>query len=344
MARRTGPASAEVVALLRAQAQRWPELPNVTSVGVGYRLRAGRRLPSLTIQVTVRRKLSPADLRRFGIDALPARVSEGRLTIGVDVVQRAYRPSFVLVPETPASLPPPPADMRLHRRRRLARIRPGASVGHATASAGTIGAIVYDRTTGRPCVLSNAHVLAALADPADGRVVQPGRTDDGNLAGNALGDLLRSHVGLAGDCAVASITGRVFDDRILELDVVPRRMAKVEIDDVVVKSGRTTGVTRGRVVRVGVVVRHDYGGAIGVQHVGGFEIGPLPGTGGRLCDEGDSGSLWLVEDPAAGAGAGIAAGLHFAQQDDPASPIDHALACNVHSVLDKLDVSLAPPP
>jgi endonuclease G, mitochondrial len=153
--------------------------------------------------------------------------------------------------------------------------------------------------------------------------------------------VLRSHVGLAGDCAVATIDSRLYDEAILELGVVPRRLAKVQLGDVLVKSGRTTGVTRGVVVRVGVVVSHDYGGTIGVQRIGGFEIGPTPGSTAKLCDEGDSGSLWMIEDPGIGAVSDIAAGLHFAQQDNPAGSIDHALACAIDSVVEKLDISFS---
>ena len=171
-------------------------------------------------------------------------------------------------------------------------------------------------------------------------VLQPGRFDDSDVANNALGTLLRSHIGLAGDCAIAGIETRLFDERILELGIAPRKLAKVAIGDRVMKSGRTTGVTRGIVVRVGVVIRHDYGGRIGAVQVGGFEVGPAadaPAPNGVLCDEGDSGSLWVIDKN--GAATDIAAGLHFAQQHDPAGGAEHALACNIHSVFEKLDVS-----
>ncbi len=340
MPRRAKPPVAALVDLLRSRAQRWPELPNVTSVGVGYRLRRGRRTRGLAIQVTVARKLTPAQLRAAPFEPLPATLTDGGISADVDVVERAYRPSFVVVPDPPGSMPPaPPASVRLQRRRRLARIRPGASVGHVDASAGTIGAIVYDRRTGRPCVLSNAHVLAGVTQAADLRVVQPGRFDDGDVAASALGTVLRSHVGMAGDCAVATIETRLYDETILELGVVPRRLATAQLGDVVTKSGRTTGVTRGEVVRVGVVFNHDYGGIVGVRQIGGFEVGPLPGGAATLCDEGDSGSLWMIEDPTTGAVSDVVVGLHFAQRDDPAGSIDHALACAIHSVVEKLDIS-----
>jgi hypothetical protein len=57
--------------------------------------------------------------------------------------------------------------------------------------------------------------------------------------------------------AFASIKDRAIESRILELNVTSKRIAKVELDDKVIKSGRTTGVTRGIVDRVGVVVGTD---------------------------------------------------------------------------------------
>jgi len=332
----------QLVEALRAHAQRWPELPNVTSVGVGYKIERGRRTPTLSIQVTVTKKLDPDELLARGFVPLPTSVpaGDGR-QIPVDVVERSYRPSYALTPEPAGStLPPPPMAAKLQRRRRLPRIMPGISVGHWNAKAGTIGAIVYDRRTGRPCVLSNAHVLQGADGMPGDIVLQPGRFDDSDVANNSLGTMLRGHFGLAGDCAIAGIETRMFDETILELGVAPRRLAKVAIGDKVVKSGRTTGVTRGTVVRIGVVIRPDYGGRIGQVQIGGFEIGPTPGAPpptALLSDEGDSGSLWLIEN--GGAATDIAAGLHVAQQIDAMSGADHAVACNIHSVFEKLDVS-----
>lgn len=345
MARRkeNSPTQEELVEILRAHAQRWTELPNVTSVGIGCRVKDGRPTRTLAIQVTVTKKLDPKELRDLGLAPLPKSVptGDGR-EIPVDVVQRSYKASYMLTPEPAGStLAPAPTAPKLQRRRRLSRIMPGISVGHLNAKAGTIGAVVYDKRTGRPCVLSNGHILQGPDGMPGDVVLQPGRFDDSDVANNSLGTLLRSHVGLAGDCAIAGIETRMFDERILELGIAPKKLAKVAIGDRVVKSGRTTGVTRGTVVRIGVIIRHDYGGRIGTVQVGGFEIGPTPGApppNGMLCDEGDSGSLWVIDKN--GAATDIAAGLHFAQQDDPLGGAEHALACSIHSVFEKLDVSL----
>lgn len=337
---------AEVIAVLRAQAQVWLEWPNVTSVGVGYKVVEGKVTDEISVQVTVAEKVSPAALKSRGFPSLPPCLTtpDGR-TVPVDVVQRAYRPSHVVVPEPVAPVPPPAMAPRVRRRRRLTRVMPGISVGHVDALAGTIGAIVYDNRTGRACVLSNAHVLEGGSGRPGDVVVQPGRSDDSDIANNALGRLVRSHRGLAGDCAIATIEQRLFEEKLFELGVAPKRLARVALGDRVTKSARTTGVTRGIVVRIGVVIRHNYGGTIGVREIGGFEIGPNPAAlapNGKICDGGDSGALWMIEEN--GAVSNIAAGLHFAAQSDAATGIDHALAGNIDSIFERLDVSLQTPP
>ena len=64
------------------------------------------------------------------------------------------------------------------------RFRPnipaGVSIGHYKVTAGTLGAIVFDKNTGEPLILSNNHVLANSNDAEIGDVVlQPGPTDHG---------------------------------------------------------------------------------------------------------------------------------------------------------------------
>ena len=174
-------------------------------------------------------------------------------------------------------------------------------------------------------------------------ILQPGPFDGGQLGTDEMGELVRSHLGLAGDCAIASIEGRSFDEEVFELGIAPKRVARAELGDRVIKSGRTTNVTRGVVSRVGLVTNLNYGGSTGVQQIGGFEIrpsgdDPAPRPDGEISKGGDSGSLWLVADDDWEA-TDLAVGLHFAGETDPRPEAEHAVACNIHSVLDKLGVS-----
>jgi endonuclease G len=230
------------------------------------------------------------------------------------------------------------------RRSRLDTIMPGISVSHVDGTAGTFGALVFDAATGSPYVLSNWHVLQGPTGAVGDDIVQPGPYDDGNTRANVMGRLVRSHLGVAGDCAVCSIVGRQVSPVILELDVAPKRIATVNLGDKVVKSGRTTGVSFGVVARVGVVVNIDYGGAVGSQTIGGFEIAPNPDKpppNGEISMGGDSGSLWLVDTD--GADKDIAVGLHFAGETDPNPDAEHAVACAIHSVFQKLQISFENP-
>lgn len=64
------------------------------------------------------------------------------------------------------------------------RFRPnipaGVSIGHYKVTAGTLGAIVFDKKTGEPLILSNNHVLANSNEAEIGDVIlQPGPTDHG---------------------------------------------------------------------------------------------------------------------------------------------------------------------
>ena len=174
-----------------------------------------------------------------------------------------------------------------------------------------------------------------------GAIVQPGRHDDNRVDRNRVGQLVRSHLGVAGDCALATVSERRLAAEILELGEPVRRIGEPELADRVVKSGRTTGVTRGLVQRVHVVARIDYGAA-GEQDIGCFEIGPDPDhppAEGELSRGGDSGAAWLLAEGERA--TAMLLGLHFAGEvaDEP----EHALACYAASVCEKLGVLPAPP-
>jgi hypothetical protein len=76
------------------------------------------------------------------------------------------------------------------------RFRPvipcGVSIGHYKITAGTLGAIVTDRTTGEKLLLSNNHVLANSNDALVGDpILQPGPTDGGQNPGDVVARLER---------------------------------------------------------------------------------------------------------------------------------------------------------
>ncbi len=336
----------ELIELARTKGRAYLKLPNVTSVGVGKKIVGGKETGELSIQFTVGKKVAPEILAAEGMTLLPETLTaDDGTVVPVDVVERSYAPSYRIVEPAPLALMAPenltPAQQR---RRRLDPIQPGISVANIGSTAGTLGGIVFDVANGTPYILSNWHVLHGPGGQVGDVIVQPGPADDAHTGANAVGRLVRSHLGHSGDCAIASITGRGVDERIFELGVVPRRIAQPNVDDLVVKSGRTTGVTFGIVRRTGVIAKIDYKGNVGEREVGGFEIGPnpkKPAGDGEISRGGDSGSLWMVDT--GGADRDVVVGLHFAGETDPQPSAEHALACNIQPVFEKLQVTLVRP-
>jgi endonuclease G len=125
---------------------------------------------------------------------------------------------------------------------------------------------------------------------------------------------------------------------ILGIKTEIRRLGKAELGDTVIKSGRTTGVTYGKVTRVETVTRMNYG--LRQEQIGGFEIGVdsrHKPKDGEISKGGDSGSAWMAID-SSGKPTDIMLGLHFAGDSDD-SDAEFALACNAHSVFEKLEIA-----
>ncbi|WNV82700.1 DNA/RNA non-specific endonuclease [Umezawaea sp. Da 62-37] len=330
----TGELLASLRRFIRARGSDYLRDDNVSSIGVGYKERDGRATKEISVQFTVRRKAQPEELEALGTTALPAVIVVDGFEVPTDVLQRQYRADFRVVSEAAA----------VDRKVRADPIAPGASVGHVGVSAGTIGCVVYDRADGTPYVLSNWHVLHGPGGALGEDVVQPGRHDDNRVDRNRLGRLVRSYLGKAGDCAIASIEDRGYDVNAMGLDVAVTQIGEPELGDKVVKSGRTTGVTHGVVRRVDVLVKIDYGGPQGEQEIGGFEIGVDPRNApadGEISSGGDSGAAWIFK-LGNGRPSKVLAGLHFAGEGG-GDPDEHALACLPRSVFEKLEVTLDPP-
>lgn len=197
---------------------------------------------------------------------------------------------------------------------------------------GTLGGLVFDRETGDRMILSNWHVLAGDWRVGPGwPICQPGWGDGGSPA-DTVATFSRHAMASGFDAAVARLlpSSRELVNDQFELKPV-RGVGWARPGMEVIKSGRTTGVTYGRVTGVEGTAMMPYGGVnllIGnvVTIVPRPEMQPVVSAGG------DSGSLWLEEETMR------AVGLHFAGGDDP----EHALAIDMQPVLDALDVELLP--
>jgi hypothetical protein len=131
--------------------------PNVTGVGVGYKIVKGKRTEEVCIRVYVRKKLPRQELRPE--EVLPENI-EG---IPVDVIEAIY--------EIHQSIPP----IEEHRMHHYPLVG-GISIGNLTlGGSGTLGVSVFDNISREDMILSNWHVMCGRVDCSVGEsIIQPG--------------------------------------------------------------------------------------------------------------------------------------------------------------------------
>jgi len=125
---------------------RGPDLledPNVSSVGIGHKIKNGTRGKQVALQFTVKSKVEPEALEALGTTRIPGTITVDGTDVPTDVIERSYQPHFRVVAEVEKPV----------RKTHLEPIVPGVSVGGVTVSAGTIGCIVFDKADGTPYVL-----------------------------------------------------------------------------------------------------------------------------------------------------------------------------------------------
>jgi hypothetical protein len=309
-------------ALAKAEA-RFMKLPNVRAVDYGIprqgedqALAPDRR----AIRVHVDRRLDEPTLAAATRARLTARFPTDIDGIPVDVVE----------------LPP------LHQRfMRFAAVRRGVvrdpilgGIGIGPSSrlfAGTLGAIVQDRQSKQPMLLSNYHVLyEGYATPIDD-VIQPSRLEGGSHD-DVIAYATRHAMGSTLDAAVATLTGsRQYVAMQRALGAL-RGVRSVDVGEVVQKCGFGSNVTRGLVTSTTLI--QDLRGLDGrTRRFRDVVFIESPDPYRELSRPGDSGSLWLDVDMNAVA-------LHFAGSNNP----EKACAADLPSVLDVLDVELTVPP
>ncbi len=139
--------------------------PNVVGVAVGLKNGVGE--PAVVVLVE----------RKVPVAALTAAESVPKEVDGVktDVVEVGYLRAY----DSP-------------RDRYRPEIPSGVSIGHYKITAGTLGTIVTDRTTGEKLILSNNHVLANSNDSLVGDpILQPGTADGGQNPADMVARLER---------------------------------------------------------------------------------------------------------------------------------------------------------
>ena len=251
---------------------------NVCGVGIGYKMSGGRIMSvrELSIVALVTQKVRPLSLLSSH-DAVPSTI-EG---ITTDILETGV----IRVPPTPVT----PL--------RQTPIRPapgGCSIGYYRITAGTLGCLV--RRGYETFILSNNHVLAdenkgQRGDP----ILQPGPYDGAMFPEHKIAEL-EDFVPLTFtgtnkvDAAIAKpVSLGIVTDEILGIGI-PRGTIRADLGIRVIKSGRTTGITRGVITIMDATVDIEYKG--GRARFENQLIVAMPG----FSRGGDSGSVVLIDD------------------------------------------------
>jgi len=314
---------------------------NVHAVGIGRKISDGKPDGALCVRVYVVQKLPRSLL--VARDVIPAKLDG----IDTDIVEAP--PPFILgraparrrpaIPAAGRGAVPACTDQRKMRQR---PVMGGISAGHRDITAGTIGCFCRSTAAGddpaQVMALSNNHVLAnvnaaLIGDP----LYQPGPLDGGTLTDYFAtlhrfvpikkGGQEKNRV----DAAVGSLLPAVAYDRaICSIGAINGTTSATE-DLEVVKHGRTTGLTEGRVDDIA------YNGLVGMDHddptvVALFEeqIRIVSTATSPIGLSGDSGSLVISKAEKK------AVGLYFAGPPNG----EYGIANQISDVLQELQVEL----
>lgn len=252
------------------------ERPNVVGVGIGRKFKNDRETDELSIAVSVISKLEERKLREEekiprNIEGVPTDVDE------VGVIQA-------------------PRPMRATGRRSSMRpAKGGVSIGHFNCNcAGTFGCLASK--SGSRYILSNNHVMAETnkANYKDA-ILQPGPFDGGSSANKIarLEEFVPIDFSSKGrnkvDVAIAEpLNEDDVDSRILGIGP-PSGTANAKLGTSVIKSGRTTGVTSGKIIRTDYTARVEYAGG----RTAIFENQLVTES---ISEGGDSGSVVMIDE------------------------------------------------
>lgn len=282
-----GPVLKKAHEVKRKNKSRLMNKANVTGVGIGYKIKNGKRTKQVSIRVYVSKKLPKNKLSAS--DLLPKTIEN----IPVDVIEAKFE-----VDQDPSI----PGNHRL----RFNPLLGGISIGNSVlGGSGTLGVSVFDNVLGEDMMLSNWHVLCGRVTCASGEpVIQPG-SGGGDVAGPVVGTLYRAAITNQVDGAIARLSG----DRFLLKELFGwgpvSSVAVPALGMRVRKSGRTTGITSGVITDIDADIDFTYPDGVhrSLQHQVMIE------NGTQVSRPGDSGSIWIDD-------SNNAVGLNFAHSGD----------------------------
>ena len=312
----------------------WLRRPGVTAVDVGFKIKNEELTDTVALRVHVGRKIPASELAKSEVFNETGKTPKKVGGFPVDVIEATYGPSnapTVLDYDDVAALE------EVSRTTALDPLIGGISCGNPRITAGTLGAIVFNRTTCKPMILSNWHVLAGASAAAVGEnILQPGQYDGGS---QAVAQLTKMVLDSRMDAAVATLNGaRGHSQEILGLGTISG-MDTPTLGMNVVKSGRTTAITEGVVDGVSMSVSINYGdpGVVALSnqiHI--VPRPPWPSVDYEVSKGGDSGSVWMNQSN------NRAIGLHFAGETDPSPTAENAICSPMGPIATELNFSFLP--
>ncbi len=235
--------TAEISKVLKQSEARLLGKSNVVGVGIGEKIKDGKRTGKTCLKVYVEKKVAAEKLSKS--DFVPSLISE----VETDVVEVGKIRPLV------------------SNRQRSRPARGGASIGHYKITAGTLGCLVKDKKTGKTMILSNNHVLANSNKAKKGdAILQPGAADGGKVKKDKIAQLERwVKVGFGKKANVVDAAVALpLDDKDVSPEIssvgIPKGTIKGKVGLVIQKTGRTTDHTLGEIKDVTATVRVDYDG------------------------------------------------------------------------------------
>lgn len=305
---------------LRTRGPGWLHDPNIVGLGLGEKESGGKGTGTVAIRFVVVGKLADrAELIRAGTRPIPPTIEIDGVDVPTDV-EEGWPEAHALAPADPKTRHDPVCG--------------GISIGSSTDT-GTLGAVLWHRPTGQLVALSNYHVLAN--DSQSKSVFQPG---PGDLAGPGflVGAWCDRALDINLDAAVSTIQGRGALAKISGLGVEVTAVAAPQLNSRVVKSGKETGLTYGRIIEVDALTSYRVFGLPERHKIMVFVIKPDGPAPSALSKHGDSGSCWMLADDN-GRPTGTMVGLHVAGDEGRRL----AYACRADKLFERFGLEPAGP-
>jgi len=219
-------------------------LPNVVGVGMGYKAAKGKTSETACISVYVEEKVA---VKQLAPDEIIPRAFEN---VKTDVVEVGVIEAHAFTAKVRPAVP-------------------GYSMGHFQITAGTFGCLVRDICS--PCgihILSNNHVLANSNSAIIGHpILQPGPVDGGVFPRDFIARLSRFVPLQFNNPSVYNLVDAALARPRNQRDIIasivglgiPKGTVEATLGMHVIKSGRTTQTTAGKVIGLNATVAVGYG-------------------------------------------------------------------------------------